>query len=502
MAFSGNCLQVEGFAQTSDPGPYIEVDFSSTPEVWVSFDVEVNPAYLSHADGSDGSSPAIVGVQYAGGPGVGTYFLSAIPDGSGGYLWFGGEGLTLGTAVANTAYTFEMGLRRNDGGADGGFAEFYIDGSLANSVTPSSEVATGYTRVRVGALGDLVNDTAAISWVDNFKVGTTRGGSDLWALDDFESGSLTSYTVNDPSYVSIVAGPGGGTVGTPTVVVSDSGAAIPTLIGSGTGGSTLSITVDVAVPADGALQLVYAGYTQHLTEDNLLPATTSDSNYPTTPAWTLPTGIIGQDVAPLVGEAAMDTSVWSSWTPGSSFDRLWVGSVGRGCTAGDLQPGDTVSATFNGSSGNPFPGTIEALLVYVPAFWLPVGARGGDTDYDNGYGHPNINDGTVAPSTQYGVVLWQDGQLASPFAIVYPDADALMVVAAASSTSGSGFSPSHPGAGFSAGGRINCNVVTYVPAGMVVEPGGSFSTGSDLVVANYQFMKPRKGSGIQAWQRF
>jgi hypothetical protein len=91
---------------------------------------------------------------------------------------------------------------------DGSVAEFYIDGTLVSTTAP---FYTGDASVlEMGLVQSSPNDPSAVLYVDDVKVGTTRGATDVFS-DDFESGDFSAWdttfgdvsVVDDPFVVAV-----------------------------------------------------------------------------------------------------------------------------------------------------------------------------------------------------------------------------------------------------------------------------------------------------------
>jgi hypothetical protein len=84
---------------------------------------------------------------------------------------------------------------------NGGLSEFYIDGPAVWSV--AAVLAENVTQIRLGAFN--ASPPGAAVYYRDVKVGTTRGGSDLFS-DDFSSGNLSAWTSTSGD-VSVVYDP-------------------------------------------------------------------------------------------------------------------------------------------------------------------------------------------------------------------------------------------------------------------------------------------------------
>src|SRR5438034_1127140 len=106
-----------------------------------------------------------------------------------------------------------------------------------------------------------------------------------------------------------------------------------TLLGSGNGNTTLTITLTKAVPARGVLSVIFNA-ARVAAPDNTpsAPLTVADSN--AVPGWEVNTFS-----GPVIGLANERTPV------GPPFNVIQIGSVARPCTANDLGIGSTITVT-------------------------------------------------------------------------------------------------------------------------------------------------------------
>lgn len=86
---------------------------------------------------------------------------------------------------------------------NGGATNLYVDGTLVGSGIDGIGVDVRF--VNIGFMLNAPADPTNVFFIDNFKTGTTRGGSDL-ASDDFESGDLSAWTSTEGD-VSVVEDP-------------------------------------------------------------------------------------------------------------------------------------------------------------------------------------------------------------------------------------------------------------------------------------------------------
>lgn len=172
---------------------YARFDLSGDePDVWLTFRLAVSSASLAFFDTN--SSGALVSLKASpGGNNAQVKLLSNPPA-----VWDllpGGGGALATSPSANTWMLIEI---HYDSG--GGTFDFYRDSVLLGTHAANSDVG----RLYVGQF-DAVTDPDSVFYYDDVKLGTTRGGTDLFA-DDFESGDFSAWTsttgdvtvVNDP----------------------------------------------------------------------------------------------------------------------------------------------------------------------------------------------------------------------------------------------------------------------------------------------------------------
>jgi hypothetical protein len=195
---------------------YVTKEFAADhDEVWITIDVgffqealdvwTADPTgvatfsgnFVEIETGSAGSYASSEGLSIdGGGPGPEYALLS----GRG-----GAEGTSvLPTPTANVFVTQELHWKRND------VAEVYIGGALEISGASLDEA---FGVLLIGQRGEAPLDAAAIAYIDNVKVGTVRGGSDLFS-DDFEDGTLGAWDATSGD-VSVVDNPGIGSAQDP-----------------------------------------------------------------------------------------------------------------------------------------------------------------------------------------------------------------------------------------------------------------------------------------------
>lgn len=241
-----------------------------------------------------------------------------------------------------------------------------------------------------------------------------------------------------------------------------------TLLGSGNGTTTLTITLTAGVPAAGTLHVVFAQVSTAGSDGTSQPTSATDTASST---WHVTSTMLQR--YPLIGLTRRTN--------------LQVGSVGRACTAGDLSSGDTVTVTF--SSANPAAFHTAGLVVYVPATFSAVGTDQGDPDYSNG----DISFGSMS------ALSWA-ADLGTSFEPTPLTVPAAMLTAMGSYPAQSGFTPiTGTLVGEIASGTcsIACAAATV---SAIVDPGGSWPSTATELAGNYQFQTGP--SGFRAWQRF
>lgn len=185
-------------------GVIADTGISSSP-VWISFEASFSSALLTHIAGLGGSTAHPFGGVYDD---TESYELEvALKEGGTNWSWiaFGGSGASGDHAAsfsALQAYLIEIHVTAGSPYA----ASIFVDGVSWGSITPPDN-ATGFQHYELDpAIGSA--PAGSYVYIDNFKVGSTRGASDILS-DDFE-GSLPGVwgEYYDASVASIVADPG------------------------------------------------------------------------------------------------------------------------------------------------------------------------------------------------------------------------------------------------------------------------------------------------------
>jgi hypothetical protein len=93
-------------------------------------------------------------------------------------------------AVNDVTYLVELYYKQD---TPDGTTEMYVDGTLIQSVLVDGSTFLDAYRIFVGQSNGAPNDPGTIVYVDDVKVGTTRGGSEIFT-DDFEDGTFDAWT--------------------------------------------------------------------------------------------------------------------------------------------------------------------------------------------------------------------------------------------------------------------------------------------------------------------
>jgi hypothetical protein len=241
-----------------------------------------------------------------------------------------------------------------------------------------------------------------------------------------------------------------------------------TLIGSGNGTDTLTITLTKAVPRNGVLQVVYC---QATIGDDLdtasQPDNVFDSNAVAGWSWdTFPEPRIGFTRESTVASGPPTTSQ--------------VGSAVRACTTGDLAAGDTITLHFTTAS----PALFHTCgLVIVQRAYAVTRKQFGSQQWNNGDQHTD-NDPSLT------TLSWDNDY--GPGSVT-TDEDAVMITAMGAYPPVAGFTPF-------VGTKIGeiasglCSVAAAcaeVPDSTFPDPGGTWPSAALQLTGNYQMVEPR-----------
>jgi hypothetical protein len=241
------------------------------------------------------------------------------------------------------------------------------------------------------------------------------------------------------------------------------------LLGKANGTTTLTVTLDTAVPAKGTLQLVCGQVSVPDGVDagsEITGVVDSGGHGP----WAISSA---HGLNPVIANSR-ETDAGNAWS-------LQASSATRACVGGDLGIGSTVTATF--SSVAPANFHSAGLLVYVPAYYVSV-TQDGIVRFNMTDAHPSGGASltTMSWDIDYGPPPWR-----------HSDKDAVMCTAMAAYPATAGFSPFNG----SLTGEIATGVVSIaagcvqVCEGSMPDPGGTWPAGASGLAGNYQVMQPR-----------
>ena len=177
-------------ADGSAADAYLQKGFSQDyTEVWVTFDVGFTAAALTAWNAS--GSGDFTKLQDLGGTHTvaGVYEIDTVP---GFHTWFlhGGSSSNQSTAapfpLPSTWQTCEMHIHV----AATTTVNFFVSGSLVCAFTDAS--AYNVRNIRLGLYGTVVHTTDTVAYFRNLKVGTTRGGTDVFA-DPLNDGTFALW---------------------------------------------------------------------------------------------------------------------------------------------------------------------------------------------------------------------------------------------------------------------------------------------------------------------
>jgi hypothetical protein len=185
-----------------DPDSVVTAEFPDTDDVWLTLSVKFSAAALAVWTTDPTAAASFSGNFYdiwtrdgpmsthtsgglsidAAGPGNEWIFIGSWTDAS-----------TTPAPVTDTYQLLELHWVRN------GTSTAYVDGTAVASGTAPDEPATG---INVGQRAETPQDASAFVFIDNVKVGTSRGADDLFS-DGFEDGTFDAW-VSTTGTVSIL----------------------------------------------------------------------------------------------------------------------------------------------------------------------------------------------------------------------------------------------------------------------------------------------------------
>ncbi len=197
LVFTVSPLGKFGFVLKSDgsetPG-FAQVDIPDSSEVWLTIRLGLTAEALAFWTAPNSGNY----VGFAEMAGVTTYYLAdqvAYDD-----YWFGASEGNFPVPVVGYQ-TVEI---HHD--ADATLEEFYVDGKLVYRTTGAG--GGDATNLSLGITDQGTPDPNALIYVEYVKIGTTRGGTEIFS-DDFASGNLDAWTLADGD-ISVVPDPFGG----------------------------------------------------------------------------------------------------------------------------------------------------------------------------------------------------------------------------------------------------------------------------------------------------
>jgi len=241
-----------------------------------------------------------------------------------------------------------------------------------------------------------------------------------------------------------------------------------TLLGSGNGTDTLTITLTKAVPARGILTVVFA---QATIGDSLDTASAPDNAFDSNAVagWVWATA-----VDPLIGLAR------ETLGPAPPGVTTQCGSVARACTAADLGIGSTITVHFTTADPGLF--HTAGLVIYENAYFFTVTQYGA-----NVYGNEDLYPSISASGSR---LSWFDD---FGHNTTQPDYDCVMLTAMGAYPPVAGFQPFD---GFLVGEIASGSVSVAahckpVPEFTDIDPGGTWPSAAQQLVGNYQYARPR-----------
>ncbi len=174
---------------------WVEIDLGSNQsEVWVTLTLRMTAAALAFWV-TETATPQFSSLFQAGHADMSDWVLANIPPGMD---WYNGSGTGGSIAAASDVW-----LLLEEHYTNGGATQLYVEGTLGPDFTDATN--TDIRFVRIGQFNGNDPDVSAIVYIDNVKIGTTRGASNLFA-DDFEDGTLDAWTTTSGD-VSVIDNP-------------------------------------------------------------------------------------------------------------------------------------------------------------------------------------------------------------------------------------------------------------------------------------------------------
>lgn len=171
------------FADATSADAYVTKDWGSDEsETWLTFGIAFDSSALTFWNGDSGSGVLADMLDNIDGP---KCMLNVAVIGADTWFFHGSPGSDTISSPAPTAGVWqdcEMHFLAS------GTCEFYIAGSLVGSFSDGGNTTR---KVRMGQAGADPN-AASLVYLRDVKVGTTRGGSELFA-DDFSGGDLSNW---------------------------------------------------------------------------------------------------------------------------------------------------------------------------------------------------------------------------------------------------------------------------------------------------------------------
>lgn len=176
---------------------YVEFDFFGSPhaEVWLTYKLAFDATSLAFWT-ANGSQPFAA----TRGTGAGHESAEVAFANPGSFSWILSTADSVAASVAaNTWVTCELHAKSD------GTVGFYFGGSLVVSGVYTNHTTLKYVEFGQTTTSDLVGSLGGVAYIDDVKVGTTRGASNIFA-DNFETGNLSAWS-STTGTVSVVSDP-------------------------------------------------------------------------------------------------------------------------------------------------------------------------------------------------------------------------------------------------------------------------------------------------------